>query len=781
MTKTSKGIFLLLIIVSGFSFAQNTVSKDSLEQLITAAEGENRIDLLNQLAESYDDTSGGRFKIAGEALGLSEKFSYTKGKINAYGNLGRYYYAQKYYDTAFVYYNKAYTLSKIADDKFNIARYTQRLGYVKFRNNQMDSSVILMKEAIRLRSELGNIEALSFANLNLGFIYWRASKYDSALIYYDNALKLIEKRGDKRQIGMLLNNIGILYWNWAVYDKALEYYHRSLKLREEIGDTNGVALVLNNIGRVYRQWKDYKKAYIYFDRALKLSVNRENTDGQAYAYNHLASVYELTENYDSALVYYRKSLSLYGALESLSGVALNYEDIGEVFNLKNMPDSAMTNFQIALTVARKIGNKEQEGTALMNIGKTFFFTGQQEKALAKYFESLEIGKSIRQRELVKDNYLYISNLYADTGQFELSLNFHKMYSEVKDSIFSENIANRVMEYSAKYEITKKEAELRTAEYKISKQKFFRNIAIIVIISLVIVIIMFFRSNRQKRKSNLLLLEKNRRISEQHSEIVGKNKKIEENSAKLSKAYEKLNNSNFQLKELHATKDRFFSIFAHDLKNPFSYILNSTELLEKDYDVIPDADKKDILAHLHTSAQNIYTLLENLLYWSQLQTGRLTPEAEVISLSKLADETISTMSFSCNQKGIKLKNLVGQNLGTIADRFMVATIFRNLLSNAIKFTEPGGEITLSSELNNSAVTVHFEDNGIGIDEDGLKSIFDLAANQRKAGTMNESGSGLGLILCREFALMNEAELTVKSKPGAGSVFSVTFKLSDTKGE
>jgi signal transduction histidine kinase len=229
----------------------------------------------------------------------------------------------------------------------------------------------------------------------------------------------------------------------------------------------------------------------------------------------------------------------------------------------------------------------------------------------------------------------------------------------------------------------------------------------------------------------------------------------------------------ELSELNTTKDKFFSIIAHDLKNPFYGIMGLSEILASDDDDIDDEEKKMLANEIKDLATNTYRMLDNLLDWSRSQTGRLEFNPHKIDLSALIAENFSHLKKSAAVKKISLTSEVPSPTAVFADTNMLNTIFRNLISNAIKFTQPGGEISVSRRFLNNSVIISVTDNGIGMNQKTLDQIFRLDKSIQSVGTAGEKGTGLGMVLCKEFIERNGGKIWVESEPGKGSV--VNFSL------
>jgi len=262
--------------------------------------------------------------------------------------------------------------------------------------------------------------------------------------------------------------------------------------------------------------------------------------------------------------------------------------------------------------------------------------------------------------------------------------------------------------------------------------------------------------------------------------ISERKKAEEATNKLNKDLEKIvKERTIELEILNNTKDKFFSIIAHDLKNPVAGILSSAELLLKTLTKNPDDKErlKKYSENILTSTRDGYKLLENLLEWARAQTGAIKYEPQNINLTESVKECADTMKLILANKDIKII-LPIKTYMVFADKNMMCAVVRNLLSNAIKYTYPGGSITINVEKQNNYILTEIIDQGVGI-PDKLKSmLFRIENKYSTPGTQNEKGTGLGLILCKEFVEKNGGAISVESEVGKGSKFTFSLPISNS---
>ena len=243
---------------------------------------------------------------------------------------------------------------------------------------------------------------------------------------------------------------------------------------------------------------------------------------------------------------------------------------------------------------------------------------------------------------------------------------------------------------------------------------------------------------------------------------------------LKNSEEALKKYGEELKHMIATKDRFFSIVAHDLKSPFLGLLGFTSALHEDYDQFETAQIKRYIGNINKATRNIYSLIQNLLEWSRLQTNKFDLNIAEIDLFQIAEYSINLLSSNAASKEIKIKNLLPHSEIILADERILDSVFSNLISNAIKFSKRGDEITLSASYSNDFIEICVTDNGIGMDEERLNELFRLDVTVSSRGTEGEVGTGLGLVLCNELIEKLNGRMRVESKPGIGSKFYFTVQ-------
>lgn len=226
---------------------------------------------------------------------------------------------------------------------------------------------------------------------------------------------------------------------------------------------------------------------------------------------------------------------------------------------------------------------------------------------------------------------------------------------------------------------------------------------------------------------------------------------------------------------NATKDRFFSIIGHDLRGSFNGVLGFSELIELEYKEGSTKNLLEYIGFINSSARQAFLLLENLLLWANSQKGNLVYEPTEFSINNIILNIFSLLKLTAKTKKVSLILEANQDYIVFLDEKMIETIFRNLISNAIKFTNEDGEIKVSISKNENSIFISVKDNGIGMSPETIKKLFDVQTNISTKGTRGEKGSGLGLVLCKEFIEQNRGSIKVESVPNRGSNFIVSFPI------
>ncbi len=286
---------------------------------------------------------------------------------------------------------------------------------------------------------------------------------------------------------------------------------------------------------------------------------------------------------------------------------------------------------------------------------------------------------------------------------------------------------------------------------------------------------------KKKDGSIIFVQKSSRIvKDENGDILYYEGTVEDIS-KRKEADEKIFQYNQKLEKLNADKDKFFSTLAHDLTKPFTGLLGLNKMMIEDYDEMDDSERLSLLKEINTASNNGYNLLQDLLHWSRAQMNGLSIKREKVSLRELVEKNLRFANQTAENKNITLKTDIDSSLDVFADYNMIDAVLRNLLSNAIKFTYKRGSILISSSLNDNNVVLTVNDNGSGMEEKVLSNLFKLENSQSTLGTSGEEGTGLGLILCKEYIEKNNGKIWAESEFGEGSKFHFSLPVFESSGK
>ncbi|HEX2866426.1 MAG TPA: PAS domain S-box protein [Ignavibacteriales bacterium] len=255
--------------------------------------------------------------------------------------------------------------------------------------------------------------------------------------------------------------------------------------------------------------------------------------------------------------------------------------------------------------------------------------------------------------------------------------------------------------------------------------------------------------------------------------------LQENKVTLENNAREMTELNEKLRELNASKDKFFSIVAHDLRSPFSALLGFSEYMTNHIEELTPEEVKDFSFRIYKSLNSLLKLIENLLQWARIHTGKMEFSPGMFNLNELIMEILNIYNMNARRKNIEILCSMSESFDVYADKDMMDSVLRNLLSNAIKFTSSGGEIEIRIRRIEGYVEVSVHDTGVGISKDDMERMFRIDENMTREGTDKEKGTGLGLVLCREFVEMNKGTISVESEPGLGSTFRFTVPEEEIK--
>lgn len=614
-------------------------------------------------------------------------------------------------------------------------------------------SVQHSKEAFTLAEKLGLPQYKILAYQNAGLLATTSGDFSSALRYDNMSLELDILLKDSTGISRDFNNIGNDYYDLGEYDDAYFYFTQSHRMASVIQNNFRMLVALHNVGRVFKELSQYDQALAHIYLSMKMSEENKDLEGEAYAHYEIGDVMLRKNKYDSALSYLMRSLSGVRKLNIDVIEPKVLSAIAEVYLQKNDYTQSLAYNDSAYALHAKTNNRF--GMAEVELGRGIVFIKEKKynEALGKIESSLKNARSLNARVLEIKGYNQLSSLWEMKGDFKKSLEYYKEYKQLEDTLFSQEMQGKLLRDQIRFETESRDTQIAALSQlhsvqrsEIRKQQFVRNILVVVMALSAILLITVYRSGQRRRKINKLLL--------QHQDDMEKRSE--------------------ELERLNQVKDKFFSIISHDLRSPINALAGLLDLIDKD--ALKPEEMRKHTQELKVRFNHTRTLLNNLLDWTLLQMDKLSLQAAKINLRKLVDENIQLL-MSVQDKQIKMVNDVPADAIGFADSNTINLVIRNLITNAIKFTNDGGEVVVAGRQKGSEWILSIKDNGVGMKSDVLNMLFDKTAPYTTRGTANEKGTGLGLILCKEFVEKNGGRIWVESKEDHGSTFNFTLPKGD----
>ncbi len=403
------------------------------------------------------------------------------------------------------------------DDRFELLITLSK----KYWYSNPDKSIEYCNEALSIAEAEDDKEKIARAYNRIGNGYYFKSENEKAISYYEKSLELSDRIGYYKGVARASNNMGLIYQMLGDFEKGIEYYYISLKNENKIGDKFGIANSYNNLANVYYRLNDFDKALELYLKNLEVYNELNAKPGILSCYTNIGSVYSEKEQFDKAEEYLLKAYELSVELDNLNLQAANINNLGKVYYKKNEYRKALDFYYRALKIVEKMDDKWSYANTLHNIGLVYMEQGRLSSAYNSFRKALTVSKKYGLKTLTMRLYEDISRYYEKVGDFKNALRYHKLYSEINDSIYNEDTRSQIAEIENKYQFQHKEQQLKLYEkenevqsLQIKTQRYvIYSVASFSILILVLVIFFYYRSHINK-KARMVLEEKNSKITEQ---------------------------------------------------------------------------------------------------------------------------------------------------------------------------------------------------------------------------------------------------------------------------
>lgn len=620
-----------------------------------------------------------------------------------------------------------------------------RLGHHYDNIGDYDKAIETFRKLLTLSKKLNKSDYIAHALHDIGIIYDTKGEYKEALANYNQALELYKKNKNIRGEIESKISIGGVLRILSKFDSSYKTIQSSIKLADLYKEKDLLAKGYTQLGVFFYKFEENEKSIEAFLNSLKLCKEIKDIREESIVLGYLGIIYYKKNDLYKSLEYQQRSLIISQQIKDVAGIASSYNNIGDIFLARKEYDKAGLNYLNSLKIRLKINGKYGIAQTRNDLGELQLQLKNYNAAISYFTESNAYAIKESLLEMQKSNYLGLYTANENIGNYNEALKFLTLYTKLRDTILIEENNKKYSFLESKLEFDQKEKEFKNLQIAKAQKEFQNTILIISILLFLFIASAFILRYKTSKKNKELLEEKNEKIVEQKA----------------------------ILEQLNKTKDVFFSIIGHDLKNPFNALIGFSEILYNDFHNFSDEQKILFLNEIKKSAASSLLLLENLLNWSQTQKGTLRIDIRPTNLKNIIKSALENVSTNAKSKNIEIFCEHSGSTDLVTDENVVQTVIRNLVSNAVKFTPKDGTILISTKEVNGNINISVQDSGIGIDQDDINNIFSLGKNISSRGTENEQGTGLGLILCKEFLNKLDSTLEVESTRNVGTTFSFSL--------
>jgi signal transduction histidine kinase len=604
-------------------------------------------------------------------------------------------------------------------------------------NSPLEQQLVSAKNKLKEAKDKGQGKEEVKATIELGSLYFtQLNDYEKAMDWFIRSLVVEDSLQLNQERVFTYLAMARVFEVVGYHSKSIAFLVQAVNLNEKENNPELLTFILNETGRANAAYGDIDEALENFELALDYARKLKQPDREADALFFRGNLLSKKGNYKDALAQHKEALQIRRVLGDRDKEGKSLTEIGELYRQMKNEDRALANHVAALAIRKSLADERGLAETYNNIGSLYFRTKDFKRSISNLGLALEAGRKAQDQDQLKTSYDYLSQSYKALKDYKRSLEYREQFASMQEFSQTERNERHLLERQSLYLIDKKELQITNLE-----------------------------KDRQQRE---LVIEAQRKEKRNLMYVISLGAVI---LALILFLYFLMRRTSRKLKELNATKDKLFSIIGHDLKGPLNSLTSFSSLLLNHADKLTKEEIKMLSADLDKSLKNLMALLENLLEWSRSQTGSIDFKAERFDINAVVVENLELLKSIADNKKIQLRNKAQGEIFVLAHRYSINTVVRNLLSNAIKFTKEGGLITINIALG-KVVTLAVQDTGVGMTPATLQSLFELGSKTSTLGTAKEKGTGLGLILCKDFVEKNGGTIHVESTEGVGSKFYFT---------
>ncbi|NHF60240.1 tetratricopeptide repeat protein [Flavobacteriaceae bacterium TP-CH-4] len=589
------------------------------------------------------------------------------------------------------------------------------------------------------RYPLGESKAL----LSLGDYYSDKGNSKEAIANYRSSLEIAKALHHEHLLLRAQNNLAGEYGYKGDYANALNGYLEGLEIAEKYQNNKMRSIITENIASLYASQKDYEQALFFYKKVKRINETLNDEVSSAETFANMASIYADMQEMDYAMFNINSSISVFERHNIKDWLAYAYEVKGKIYLKQQKFDWALFWYSQSEMLHSSLEDNRAEIDLLNGIAETYL--GLQKDSISQRYaiKAFEISTKINFTEGRQKCAKTLYKIHKNKQDYAAALGYHELYQQLSDTISRIENQKSLSLLKTKSEHEKQKAELILQnEKELATQRNYVNAALAILLIFIVVTYLVHRSEKIQKNLNEELRLK--------TEILEKNE--------------------IELKSINETKDKLFSIVAHDLRGPIGAFQGLLNLLRNGE--IKNSEFMDFIPKLAQDIDHISFTLNNLLSWGQAQMNGLITKPSITSIDHLVTDNINLLSEVATNKSIKLVSHIAENTIAWTDSDQIDIVIRNLISNAIKFTPSNGLVTIDSREMNDYWEISVKDTGIGMDRETQEKIFHESSYITTYGTDNEKGTGLGLSLCKEMVEKNNGMIWVDSVPQQGTCFYFT---------
>ena len=613
----------------------------------------------------------------------------------------------------------------------------------EFRYYNSDSLLLISQQALEYSKDAKFIKGECLSYLNLGGFYSDQGENCLAIDYFSKALNLANSLEKIKLKLSIENGLASEYAYIGDYGKALDGYLEAIELATKVDDKPMLSILNENIADLYASQKDYTQALDFYDKVKKINDLIVDEIYSAETMCNVASIYAEMDNFSYALFNINKSIAIFEKRKVMDWLAYSYSVKGKIYVRQGKYDWALHWYNQSSYLYENLDDDRSKIELLNGMAEAYLGLERDNISEQYALEAFEISKRINFLQGIEQCSRTLYLIHKNKKDYKTALEYHELFQKMSDSISRTDNSKSLTMLQTQLQHKKQQEDLIEKNKRaLAKQWNYVYAALGMLLILVIIIILIHRGRK-------IQMDLNR---------------------KLQRQTEALQERELELKLTSSTKDKLFSIIAHDLRGPIGALQELLRLF-KDGD-IKKAEFLEYIPKLRNDVGHLSFTLNNLLSWGQTQMRGAVTNPRTVSLENLVKDNLNLLSEIVNSKHINIVNKVADNTLSWSDSHQIDIVIRNLISNALKFTPVNGTITIEARDIDGFWELSISDTGVGMDLITQKSLFNKNNYSTTYGTNNEKGTGLGLSLCKEMVEMNKGTIWMESALGKGTCFYFT---------